>query len=65
VQATSPISVLDQPEGFGDRLGLAASGTGAPGASRAYVGFTWNSVSGNYGGVPSADVNNHLTAFSY
>jgi hypothetical protein len=65
VQATSPIGVLDQPAGFSDRLGLAASGTGTAGQSHAYVGFTWNSVFGAYGGVPSADVNNHLTVFSY
>lgn len=65
VQASSPISVLDQPTGFGDRLGLAAAGTGTAGQSHAYVGFTWNSVFGTYGGVASADVNNHLTVFSY
>jgi len=65
VQATSPIGVQDQPPGFSDRLGLAAAGTGAVGHSHAYVGFTWNSVFGTYGGVPSADVNNHLTLFSY
>lgn len=65
VQATSPISVEDQPPGFTDRLGLAAAGTGTVGQSHAYVGFTWNSVFGTYGGVPSADVNNHLTLFSY
>jgi hypothetical protein len=65
VQATSPISVQDQPPGFSDRLGLAAAGTGTVGQSHAYVAFTWNSVFGTYGGVPSADVNNHLTLFSY
>ena len=65
VQATSPIAVLDQPPGFGDRLGLAAGGTGTAGQSHAYVGFTWNSVFGTYGGVPSVDVNNHLAAFIY
>jgi hypothetical protein len=65
VQASPPIVVLDQPTGFGDRLGLAAGGTGTAGESHAYVAFTWDSVFGNYGGVPSADVNNHLTAVSY
>jgi hypothetical protein len=65
VQATSPIGVEDQPAGFSDRLGLAASGTGTAGESRAYVGFTWNSVFGTYSGVPSVDVNNHLVTFSY
>ncbi len=65
LQATSPISALDQPPGFSDRLGLAAGGTGTTGQSHAYVGFTWNSVFGIYGGVPSVDVNNHLTLFAY
>lgn len=65
VQASSPLAVLDQPAGFGDRLGLAAGGTGTAGQSRAYAGFTWNSVFGTYGGVPSVDVNNHLTEFPY
>jgi hypothetical protein len=65
VQAASPLTVLLQPAGFGDRLGLAAAGTGVSGQSRAYVGFTWNSVFGTYGGTPSADMNNHLTAVSY
>jgi len=65
VQASSPLAVSLQPTGFGDRLGLAAGGTGTAGQSRAYVGFTWNSVFGTYGGVPSADVNNHLTEFAY
>jgi hypothetical protein len=65
VQASPPISSPTQPVGFGDRLGIAAAGTGAIGQSRAYVGFTWNSVFGTYGGVPSADVNNHLTDVRY
>lgn len=59
VQATSPLTVLLQPVGFGDRLGLAAA------AGTAYVGFTWNSVFGSYAGVSSADMNNHVTRFSY
>lgn len=59
VQATSPLTVLFQPTGFGDRLGIAA----AP--SRVYAGFTWNSVPGIYAGVASPDMNNHLIRFSY
>jgi hypothetical protein len=65
VRASSPIVVFLQPAGFGDRLAIAAAGTGSPGASRAYVGFTWNTIPGTYGGVSSADVNNHLTDFTY
>jgi len=65
VLATPPISVQDQPEGFGDRLALAASGMGEPGQSRAYVGFTWDSVFGVYEGISSADVNNQLTNLQY
>ena len=65
VQASSPLTVLLQPAGFGDRLGLAAAGSGTAGQSRAYVGFTWNNVFGTYGGVPSADMNNHLSVFPY
>jgi hypothetical protein len=57
--------IADQPVGFGDRLGIAANGTGVSGQSRAYVGFTWNSVFGVYAGVDSADVNNHLTNLQY
>jgi hypothetical protein len=64
-QASPPLTVQFQPAGFGDRLGLAAAGTGTDGQSRAYIGFTWNSVFGTYGGVPSADVNNHLTKLEY
>ncbi len=64
-QATPPLAVLLQPAAFGDRLGLAAGGAGVPGTSRAYLGFTWNSVFGTYGGVPSVDMNNHLTALAY
>jgi hypothetical protein len=65
VQAISPLIVLFEPTGLGDRIGLASAGTGTAGQSRAYVGFTWNSVFGSYGGVPSADMNNHLTLFQY
>lgn len=65
VQAISPLIVQFEPTGFGDRIGLAAAGTGSPGQSHAYVGFTWNSVFGTYSGIPSADMNNHLTRFQY
>jgi hypothetical protein len=65
VQASPPIVVLDQPAGFGDRLGIAVGGTGESGQSRVYVGFTWDSVFGVYDGVSSPDVNNHLTNLQY
>ena len=65
VQASPPIVILSQPVAFGDRLGIAANGTGVSGQSRAYVGFTWDSVFGVYAGVNSADVNNHLTNLQY
>jgi hypothetical protein len=65
VQATSPLSFVLQPQGFGDRIGVAAAGTGKAGQSRAYVTYTWNTVQGTYNGVPSADVNNHVILFQY
>ena len=65
VGASSPIIVTPQPAGFGERMGVAAAGSGNAGGSRAYIGFTWNSVSGDYGGVSSPDVNNHLIILSY
>ncbi len=65
VQASPPISLQNQPEFFGDRIGIAATGTGVAGQSRAYISFTWDSVGGTYDGVPSKDVNNHLTTFQY
>jgi hypothetical protein len=64
-QAEPPAFVLFQPTGLGDRLGVAAGGTGTAGQSHAYVTFTWNSVFGTYNGVPSVDTNNHLSAFQY
>jgi hypothetical protein len=64
-EAISPLSVQFEPTGLGDRIGLAAAGTGTGGQSRAYVTYTWNSVMGTYDGVPSADTNNHLLAFEY
>jgi hypothetical protein len=65
VQATPPISFDAQPTFFGDRIGIAVTGTGITGQSTAYVSFTWNSVAGTYDGVSSPDVNNHLTTFQY
>jgi hypothetical protein len=64
-QAGSPLLTQLAPAGFGDRIGLAAVGTGTAGQSEAYVSFTWNSVFGTYGGVPMPDMNNHLTLFQY
>ena len=63
--AESPVQVLFAPVAFGNRIGLAAVGTGTSGQSRAYVGFTWNSVFGSYGGVAMPDMNNHLAQFQY
>jgi hypothetical protein len=65
VQASPPIVELFQPAFFGDRIGIAATGTGIAGESTAYVSFTWTSVAGTYNGVSSPDVNNHLTTFQY
>ncbi len=64
-QAGSPLLTQFAPARFGDRIGLAAVGTGAAGQSHAYVSFTWNSVFGTYGGVPMPDMNNHLLLFQY
>lgn len=65
VQASPPITELDQPEFFGSQIGIAATGTGIAGQSTAYVSFTWTSVAGIYDGVSSPDVNNHLATFQY
>jgi hypothetical protein len=65
VQASPPITELDQPEFFGSQIGIAVTGTGIAGESTAYVSFTWTSVAGTYDGVSSPDVNNHLTTFQY
>jgi len=64
-QASSPLITQFAPAGFGNRIGLAAAGTGTIGQSHAYVGFTWNSAFGTYGGVPMPDMNNHLTLLQY
>ena len=65
VQASPPIVELGQPAFFGDRIGIAVTGTGIVGESTAYVSFTWTSIPGTYNGVSSPDVNNHLTTFQY
>ncbi|HSZ62240.1 MAG TPA: hypothetical protein VK828_10605 [Terriglobales bacterium] len=62
---TAAIPTQLEPVGLGDRIGLAAAGTGTAGQSHAYVGFTWNSVFGTYGGVSLPDMNNHLTFLQY
>jgi hypothetical protein len=64
-QASSPVIVLLEPTGFGNRIGLAAAGTGTAGQSRAYITFTWNSVFGTYGSVTMPEMNNHLTLLQY
>jgi hypothetical protein len=63
--ATETIPTEFEPMGLGDRIGLAAAGTGTVGQSHAYVGFTWNSVFGTYAGVSLPDINNHLTFLQY
>ena len=50
---------------FGDRIGLAAAGTGAAGQSKAYVHYTWNNVFGSVNGTPQPDQNNTLLGLSY
>jgi hypothetical protein len=71
VQATTDLFGFPQPgfgptgEPFGDRIGIAAGGSGIAGQSHAYVGFTSNNVSGVYSGVNSPDINNHLTRLDY
>jgi hypothetical protein len=50
---------------FGDRMGLAAAGTGTQGQSKVYIHFTWNNVFGTYSGVGQPDQNNTLLNFSY
>jgi hypothetical protein len=62
---TAAIPTQLEPVGLGDRIGLAAAGTGRAGQSHAYVGFTWNSVFGTYGGTALPDMNNHLTFLQY
>lgn len=53
------------PIDFGDRIGLAAGGTGTAGQSRVYVHYTWNNVFGIFNGVAEPDENNTLISASY
>jgi hypothetical protein len=50
---------------YGDRIGIAAAGTGSKGQSRLYVHYTWNNVAGISNGVPQPDPNNTLVVFPY
>jgi hypothetical protein len=50
---------------FGDRIGIAAAGTGSNGQSRLYVHYTWNNVEGISNGVLQPDPNNTLVVFPY
>ncbi|HET9409568.1 MAG TPA: hypothetical protein VFO39_20170 [Candidatus Sulfotelmatobacter sp.] len=50
---------------FGDRIGIAAAGTGTKGQSRVYVHYTWNNVFGTSSGTQQPDQNNTLVQFSY
>jgi hypothetical protein len=50
---------------FGDRIGLAAAGTGTAGQSKIYVHYTWNNVFGTYNGIAQPDQNNTLIGVSY
>jgi hypothetical protein len=62
---TAAIPTQLEPLGLGDRIGLAAAGTGKAGQSHAYVGFTWNGIFGTYGATALPDMNNHLTFLQY
>jgi hypothetical protein len=67
---SSGIGDLTEPGGagvvdFGDRIGIAAAGTGTPGQSRVYVHYTWNNVAGISNGISQPDANNTLVPFSY
>jgi len=67
---SSGIADLTEPhaEGivdYGNRIGLAATGTGTKGQSRLYVHYTWNSVPGISNGISQPDSNNTLVPFSY
>ena len=50
---------------FGDRIGLAAAGTGTAGQSKVYVHYTWNNVFGTFNGTSQPDQNNTLLGLSY
>jgi hypothetical protein len=50
---------------FGDRIGLAAAGTGTAGQNKVYVHYTWNNVFGTFSGTSQPDQNNTLLGLSY
>ena len=50
---------------FGDRIGLAAAGTGTAGQSEVYVHYTWNNVFGTFVGTSQPDQNNTLLSAAY
>jgi hypothetical protein len=50
---------------FGDRIGLAAAGTGAAGLSKVYVHYTWTNVFGTFKGTAQPDQNGTLIGVSY
>lgn len=70
---TTITTLLDDPAGdpvlggtfFGDYIGLAARGTGAAGASRAYSGFTYNERQGTYNGAAAPQQDNHIGLANY
>jgi hypothetical protein len=59
--APGGLGVID----FGDRIGLAAAGTGTAGQSKVYVHYTWNNVFGTFDGTAQPDQNNTLLGLSY
>jgi hypothetical protein len=50
---------------FTNVIGLAARGSGAEGASRAYVHFIFGNEQGLYNGIPVPELNNHLGRVDY
>jgi hypothetical protein len=46
-------------------MGVIARGNGLSGQSRVYTSFDSTTVPGNYEGRPDADLNNHISVFSY
>jgi hypothetical protein len=46
-------------------MGVIARGNGVSGQSRVYTSFDSTTVPGNYEGRPDADLNNHISVFSY
>ena len=50
---------------FGDRLGLAAGGTGTAGQSKVYVHYTSNNVFEMSEGIGEPDQNNTLLSVTY